>query len=101
MATLDTSMQQQNKEEGKITHKIEERTSRLPSGVYLGLAIGSMAASAGLMLSGKKQIANFIAQWAPSLLVIGLYNKVVKLEHELLSNKQQGFGGEGFGQSYR
>ncbi|AUX27805.1 hypothetical protein SOCEGT47_084030 [Sorangium cellulosum] len=84
MATIEPTIQ---KEEGKVTTKIEERTSRIPSGAYLGLAIGSMALSAGFMVAGKRQIANFIGQWVPSLLVIGLYNKVVKLEHEM------GFGG--------
>lgn len=69
--------------EGKVTTKIEERTARLPSGTYLGLAIGSMIASAAFQIAGKKETANFIGQWVPSLLVIGLYNKVVKLEHEL------------------
>lgn len=111
MATLETSsMQQQPKEEGKLTTKIEERTGRVPSGVYLGLAIGSMAASAGFMLAGKKQVANFIGQWVPSILVIGLYNKVVKLEHELLGRggfvsgegySSQGSYGSSGGQSYR
>ncbi|AGP42353.1 MULTISPECIES: hypothetical protein [Sorangium] len=84
MTTTEPMMQ---KEEGKITTKIEERTGRVPSGAYLGLAIGSMLISAGCMLAGKKQIANFVGQWVPSLLVIGLYNKMVKIEHEM------GFGG--------
>ncbi|CAN99440.1 hypothetical protein predicted by Glimmer/Critica [Sorangium cellulosum So ce56] len=85
MTTTEPMMQKQmvQKEEGRITTKIEERTGRIPSGTYLGLAIGSMVVSAGCMLAGKKQIANFIGQWAPSLLVIGLYNKLVKIEHEL------------------
>lgn len=85
MTTTEPMMQKQmvQKEEGRVTTKIEERTARIPSGAYLGLAIGSMALSASFMLAGKKQIANFIGQWAPSLLVIGLYNKLVKLEHEL------------------
>jgi hypothetical protein len=29
-------------------------------------------------------VANFIGQWAPSLLVIGVYNKLVKVENELM-----------------
>jgi hypothetical protein len=111
MATLETSMQQQQKkEEGKLTTKIEERTGRVPSGVYLGLAIGSMAVSAGFMLAGKRHVANFIGQWVPSILVIGLYNKVVKLEHELLGRggfagsegyASQGSYGSSGGESYR
>ncbi|EYF02026.1 hypothetical protein [Chondromyces apiculatus] len=86
MGTYDTTVQ--NKDEGRITTQVEERTSQLPSIAYLALSVGAMAASAGLMLAGKKQVANFIGQWAPSLLVIGLYNKVVKLERELLTQNQ-------------
>ncbi|XXY44603.1 hypothetical protein WME91_31830 [Sorangium sp. So ce269] len=90
MTTTEPMMQ---KEEGKVTTKIEERTAKVPSGAYLGLAIGSMVLSAGFMLAGKKQIANFVGQWVPSLLVIGLYNKMVKIEHELT--------GYGISPSYR
>ncbi|WP_437609419.1 hypothetical protein WMF20_50285 [Sorangium sp. So ce834] len=84
---MTTTEPMMRKEEGKVTQKIEERTGRVPSGAYLGLAIGSMLISAGCMLAGKRQAANFIGQWVPSLLVIGLYNKLVKIEHEM------GFGG--------
>ncbi|KYF53877.1 hypothetical protein [Sorangium sp. So ce854] len=87
MTTTATTEPMMHKEEGRVTTKIEERTARVPSGAYLGLAIGSMVLSAGFMLAGKKQIANFVGQWVPSLLVIGIYNKLVKIEHEM------GFGG--------
>ncbi len=85
--TFGTDIQ---KAEGKLTTAVEERTSRVPSITYLGLAGGSMIASLGFMLAGKKQIANFIGQWVPSLLVIGMYNKLVKIEHELLERFEQG-----------
>ncbi len=81
MTTIEPTMQ---KEEGKVTTKIEERTAKVPSGAYLGLAVGSMLLSAGFMVAGNKQVANFIGQWVPSLLAIGIYNKIVKIEHELL-----------------
>jgi hypothetical protein len=84
MTTTTEMKQHPEKIEGKVTRQIEERTSRVPSGAYLGLAFGSMIASALFQLSGKKATANFIGQWVPSLLVIGLYNKLVKIEHELL-----------------
>ncbi|WP_437288084.1 hypothetical protein [Sorangium sp. So ce406] len=80
---MTTTEPMMHKEEGKVTTKIEERTAQVPSGAYLGLAIGSMVLSAGFMLAGKKQIANFVGQWVPSLLVIGIYNKLVKIEHEI------------------
>ncbi|APR88224.1 hypothetical protein A7982_13573 [Minicystis rosea] len=78
--------------EGKVTTRIEERTARIPSGTYLGLAIGSMIASAAFQLAGKKTTANFIGQWVPSLLVIGMYNKLVKIEHDLLDRFDQNEG---------
>lgn len=83
-----------NKIEGRTTDVIERRTGQVPSGTYLMLAIGSMVASAAIMLSarastrgrlsGRAELANFVGQWAPSLLIIGVYNKLVKVEEELL-----------------
>lgn len=70
--------------EGRVTTEIEERTSRLPSTAYLGLAVGSIVASALFQLAGKRHLAIFVGQWVPSLLVIGVYNKLVKIEHEIL-----------------
>jgi len=86
-----------NKNEGKTTSLIERQTSRLPSITYLSLALGSIALSAGLMLSARPQsrfgfskrleLANFVGHWAPTLLVIGVYNKLVKIEHEMLAQR--------------
>jgi len=67
--------------EGTFTKAIETQTAKIPSGVYLGLAIGSMAASLTLaMFQEKKGWANFVGQWAPAFLIMGLYNKLVKVE---------------------
>ena len=59
---------------------IESYTAKVPSGTYLTLAIGAMGLSLLMMLSGRREAANFIGQWAPTLLIIGLYNKLVKVE---------------------
>lgn len=67
-------------EEGTVTKAIETYTSQVPSGVYLTTAVGCMAASALLHLSGRKQDAIFVGHWAPAILIMGLYNKLVKLE---------------------
>ncbi len=64
--------------EDPATEAVERKTSKLPSLAFLGLAIGSMAASAALVLTGRKQLGNFVGQWAPSILIIGLYNKLAK-----------------------
>lgn len=37
-----------------------------------------MTASATMQLMGNKHVSLFIGQWAPTLLIIGMYNKLVK-----------------------
>ncbi|MFL5263562.1 MAG: hypothetical protein ACJ79R_04945 [Anaeromyxobacteraceae bacterium] len=72
--------------EDTATTKVEEQTSKAPSLLFLGLALGSMAASAALVLTGRKQLGTFIGQWAPTILIMGTYNKIAK---ELRGNPQQ------------
>jgi hypothetical protein len=67
-----------NPPEGTITKRIESVTAPIPSSVYLSLAISAMGASLFLMLAGRKDTANFVGQWAPAILIMGLYNKMVK-----------------------
>jgi hypothetical protein len=65
--------------EGGFTRKLERQTAKVPSSGFLALAIGSMIASAGIALfAPRKEFANFVGLWAPSLLLIGIYNKLVK-----------------------
>lgn len=78
------------KKEGAVARALEERTSKLPSDVWLWASVASMAVSFGLQLSGNKKTkaaSNFIGQWAPTLLILGLYNKLVKVAgHDRASN---------------
>ena len=64
--------------EDRATEAVERQTARVPSLAFMGLAVGAMAASAALVLMGKKQLGNFVGQWAPSILIMGLYNKLAK-----------------------
>ena len=57
---------------------IEEQTAKIPSDVYLWAALGSMAVSLTLKLLKQDGTALFIGQWAPSFLLLGIYNKLVK-----------------------
>jgi hypothetical protein len=65
--------------EGQVARTIEKHTAALPSDTFLWTAMGVMALSAGLQIMGNRQVSNFIGQWAPTLLLLGLYNKMVKL----------------------
>lgn len=66
--------------EGDVTKMIESQTSRIPSGGFLSVAVGAMAVSALMMLLGKGNVANFVGQWVPTILIVGLYNKLVKVK---------------------
>lgn len=66
--------------EGPVAKAIEEQTSKLPSDLFLWGALGSMGVSLTLKLMGKKNEALFVGQWAAPFLLLGVYNKLVKLE---------------------
>ena len=70
--------------EGKATTMVEQQTAKVPSLGYFSLAIGSMLISATLALFMKKrELGNFVGLWAPSFLLMGVYNKLVKLEADV------------------
>jgi hypothetical protein len=64
--------------EGPVAKAIEEQTAAIPSDTFLWLAIGSMAVSLTMQLGGKRHGSVFVGQWAPTFLLLGLYNKLVK-----------------------
>lgn len=71
---------QKDHTEGSLTKSIEHQTSKLPSGLFLAAAFTSMSASLALRLMKRKNTALFVGQWASAFLLLGLYNKLVKLE---------------------
>jgi hypothetical protein len=66
--------------EDRFTKNIESYTAAIPSSAYLGVAVGAMALSFFCQITGRGKWGNFIAQWVPTWLIIGVYNKMVKLE---------------------
>ncbi|WP_423149621.1 hypothetical protein [Rubrolithibacter danxiaensis] len=66
--------------EGPVAKAIEEQTAKLPSDTFLWLALGSMGVSLTLQLLKQKNKSLFVGQWAAPFLLLGLYNKLVKLE---------------------
>jgi hypothetical protein len=66
-------------QEDQVTAAIEKFTSKIPSSVYLAAALASMATSLGLKAAKKEHEALFIGQWAAPFLLLGIYNKLVKL----------------------
>ncbi|MBW3546343.1 MAG: hypothetical protein KY428_12240 [Bacteroidetes bacterium] len=67
-----------NHREGTVATKLEQQTAKIPSDTFLWASISSMVASLTLRIIGKSKWAVFVGQWAPSFLILGLYNKIVK-----------------------
>lgn len=66
--------------EGKVAKAIEQRTKKVPSDWFLWAALGSIGVSAALRAMNRKEDSSFVGQWAPTLLILGVYNKMVKLQ---------------------
>jgi hypothetical protein len=78
MDMREMKVRQGESTEDVVTGSIEKVTSKAPSSVFLGMAIGSMAASLTLKIMGKDDWALFVGQWAAPFLIMGNYNKMVK-----------------------
>lgn len=83
---MATSFQQQANteegdqyQEGPVARSIERLTAKIPSDMYLWAAVGSIGLSLGLQLARRKHASVFVGQWAPTFLLFGLYNKLVKV----------------------
>ena len=64
--------------EGDVARLIEQQTAKVPSHWFLLGALGAMGVSLGLELSGRRRASRFIGQWPAPLLIMGMYNKLVK-----------------------
>jgi len=83
------SIQNNDKREGRVATAIEEQTAKIPSDVFLWAALGSIAVSLTLkFFKSKQHSALFVGQWAAPFLLLGVYNKLVKLEGHDKSDKE-------------
>jgi hypothetical protein len=70
---------QQEHAEGPVARAIERRTAQLPSDLFLWAAGASILGSLTLQVMGKREESLFVGQWAPTFLLLGIYNKLVKV----------------------
>jgi hypothetical protein len=66
-------------QEDQITAAIEKVTAQIPSSLYLAAALASMAVSVSFKAAKRTDMALFVGQWAAPFLILGIYNKLVKL----------------------
>jgi hypothetical protein len=82
METSSMSGEAYRHSEGGLARPIEQMTAKLPSDTFLWAAVGAMVASAVLQTRREQKsslLSLFVGQWAPTLLIMGLYNKLVKV----------------------
>ena len=79
MGKADSRSEAQEHSEGVVARTIEEQTAKLPSDVFLWAAGASIVGSLTLHFTGHKEESLFVGQWAPTFLILGLYNKLVKV----------------------
>lgn len=82
MEQMNAMLNDNSAKEGRLTKAIEKQTAKIPSVGFLTLAVGSIALSAALEFFGTKrrEPGTFVGLWAPTFLLFGIYNKLVKLE---------------------
>ena len=64
--------------EGSLARSIEHQTAKIPSDIFLWAALASIATSLVLQMLDRKMNALFVGHWAPTFLLLGIYNKIVK-----------------------
>lgn len=85
------TMQSPPRQEGHVAKAIEKQTSKMPSDWFLWAAVGAIATSFVLQSTNHKERSLFIGQWVPTLLVLGLYNKIVKVAGSDATDRQGAF----------
>jgi hypothetical protein len=79
-ATQQTKTEEaQRHSEGIVARTIEEQTAKLPSDIFLWGALGSIGISLYFELNGETQKSSFVSRWVSPFLLLGVYNKLVKL----------------------
>lgn len=79
MKPVSEEIEAEKHSEGVVAKAIEQQTAKLPSDVFLWAAGGSIAASAVLQLIGKQKASLFLGQWVAPFMLLGVYNKIVKV----------------------
>ncbi len=65
--------------EGIVARTIEEQTAKLPSDIFLWAAMGSLGISLFFKVKGDVENSRFVGQWVSPFLLLGVYNKLVKI----------------------
>ena len=58
--------------------RVENRMAKIPADTFLWAAGLSLVGSLAMKILHRENDAQFVGQWVPTLLILGLYNKMTK-----------------------
>jgi len=64
--------------EDSFTRVIEQQAAKIPSHLFLSAALLAMGMAAAFELRGNQRASRFVSAWPAPLLLMGVYNKLVK-----------------------
>ena len=79
MATATQHSQGTQHDTEHTERTIERETAKLPSDLFLWAAVGAIGVSAFFEFTGNEEKSRFVGQWVAPFLLLGLYNKLVKV----------------------
>jgi hypothetical protein len=82
MRDAEDRMQGQGQGMQRQMKQAAEKAEGIPTNVYLGGVFGSIAASALLMVMGKKNASIFVGLWPPTILNLAMIYKQVRPSRE-------------------
>jgi len=105
----NADQQAEQHSEGKVARAIEEQTAKLPSDIFLWAAGAAVLGSMAFQVIGTRRsvldlftrrrapVATFVGLWAPTILLLGIYNKIVKVAGSDRTEPEGAGGGRGRG----
>ena len=79
MDTTNAKDRSDEKRTEKAMRSIEHTAASIPSSTFVMLAGGAVVGSIALKAMGRGEAANFVGEWVPTILMLGLYTKIAKL----------------------
>lgn len=88
-SSTEKSSSKSARREGPVAKSIERQTAKVPSDVFLWAAGAAMAGSLvsqvvgfgrGWKTPSRAPLSTFVGQWVPTLLLFGIYNKIVRTQ---------------------
>lgn len=84
MTPFDTKHSAENRvpQAAPMSNSIALQRANRNSDTFLWASLLSVALSLGLQAAGQKDKANFVAHWAPTLLLFGVYDRIVNAKQD-------------------